>query len=68
MPTKQDRKKYVLKDSRDWEILKKCRFLQKKKLKKADAALVKFILSQLEDDWRKPLLVFTNKLVRKYKI
>lgn len=66
-PTKYEKRKYVLKESRDFEILGKCRMLQKKKLAGEDKLMVKFILTQLEDDWRKPLLEATNKLVNKYK-
>ena len=56
----------MLKETRDLEVLYKCRMLQKKKLSEADAELVKLILSQLENDWRKSLLAMINKVIRKY--
>jgi hypothetical protein len=66
--TKSDKRKYVLKEDRDLEVLGKCKMLKRKKLSREDKELVRFILTQLEDDWRKPLVAMTNKLVKKYKI
>ncbi|HJX50306.1 hypothetical protein A3K73_00340 [Candidatus Pacearchaeota archaeon RBG_13_36_9] len=66
-PTKSEKKKYVLKEKRDLEILGKCKALEKKKLSKSDKILVKLIKTQLEDDWRNPLLKAVNKLVKKYE-
>ncbi|MBI3103459.1 hypothetical protein HYZ05_00805 [Candidatus Daviesbacteria bacterium] len=55
--TTSDKKKYVLPEYRDFEILDKCKRLEKSKLIQEDKHLVKLIKTQLIDDWRKPLLV-----------
>jgi len=51
----------------DFEILAKCKQLEKLNLSKEDKFLVKLIKSQLEYDWREPLIRTLNKLLRKYK-
>ena len=58
--------KYILKEKRDFEILEKCKELEKKKLTKDDKLLVRFLKTQLEDNWRKPLLKVLNGLLKKY--
>lgn len=63
-----EKKKYVLSTNTDFEILKRCKQLEKSKLKKDDRFLIKLIKSQLENDWRKYLLKNLDKLMRKYKI
>ncbi|MBC8501133.1 MAG: hypothetical protein ISS25_03995 [Nanoarchaeota archaeon] len=65
--TKKEKKKYVLSTDEDFEILAKCKQLEKLKLTKDDKSLVEFLKTQLEDDWRKPLLKKLNNLLRKYK-
>ncbi len=60
-------KKYLLPEKRDLEILSKCKELEKTKLSKEDKLLVKFIKTQLEADWRAPLLEELDKLIKKYK-
>jgi len=62
-----EKKKYVLSTDTDFEILSKCKQLQKYKLMTTDKALVELIKSQLEDDWRKPLIQALNRLQRKYR-
>jgi len=64
----KDEKKYVLKERVDTEILLKCKTLENAGLTKEDRALVEFIKTQLEDDWRTPLLEKTDELIKKYKI
>ncbi|MDP3948162.1 MAG: hypothetical protein Q8P87_00455 [bacterium] len=64
--TSSDKKKYVLPEDRDFEILDKCKRLEKSKLIQEDKHLVKYIKTQLREDWRKPLLVELNRLLRKY--
>ena len=64
--TKTERKKYPLPEERDYEILFKCKQLEKKKLTKEDKLLVKLIKTQLEDDWRFPLLKKLNHFLKKY--
>jgi|SRR3989344_9301828 len=66
--TPAEKKKYFMPSDRDYEILEKCKQLKKlKKLSKEDKYIVKLILTQLYDDWRKPLLNKLNILQRKYK-
>jgi hypothetical protein len=67
IPTKAEKKKYPLPEKKDFEILGKCKILEKKRLLKKDKDLVKFIKTQLLDDWRKPLIIELNKLIKKYK-
>lgn len=63
-PTTFERKKYVLATQKDIEILEKCRELEKRKLTKEERMLVKLIKTQLEDDWRAPLLKRVNQLLK----
>jgi hypothetical protein len=66
-PTPEEKKKYLLPEERDFEILAKCNQLEKLELTKEDKFLVGFIMTQLEADWRKHLLEVLNKLIKKYK-
>lgn len=66
--TSSDKRKYVLPEERDFEILDKCKRLEKINLTKEDKYLVNFIKTQLIDDWRKPLLKELNLLLKKYSI
>ena len=65
--TSLEKRKYVLAKDIDYEILMKCKELEKLKLSKEDRFLVQFIKTQLEQDWRKPLSIALNKLLKKYK-
>jgi len=65
--TPLDKKKYVLKDKKDLVILGKVKLLEMKKLENKDKEILKLIKNQLEKDWRKPLIVYLNKLIKKYK-
>ncbi|NQV08366.1 hypothetical protein HQ529_00775 [Candidatus Woesearchaeota archaeon] len=65
--TSQEKKKYVMATDSDFEILGKCKQLEKLRLTKEDRSLVKLLKTQLEDDWRTPLIKFINKLMKKYK-
>lgn len=62
-----EKKKYILSTDYDFEILAGCRQLENMKLAEEDRSLVKLIKTQLEADWRKPLLSALDKLLRKYK-
>src|SRR3989338_3369945 len=64
--TQSEKKKYVLPTDIDYQILEKIKLLEKKNLKKEDAVFVKFIRSQLEREWRKPLLKMLDRLLSKY--
>ncbi|MBU0591739.1 hypothetical protein KKF81_05135 [Candidatus Micrarchaeota archaeon] len=59
-------KNYILPTERDYEILKKCEKLEKLKLSKNDYELVEFIKTQLEDDWRTPLLRKLDSVIKRY--
>ena len=65
--SQKEKAKYVLSDDKDFEILKKCKLLSKKKLSNADKELVILIKEKLEDEWRKPLIKILNNLLKKYK-
>jgi len=65
--TPAEKKKYFMPSDRDYEILEKCKQLKKLKLSKEDKYLIKLILAQLYDDWRKPLIQELNRLFKKYK-
>ncbi len=65
--TNTERKKYVLSVERDFEILKKCKSLEKLKLSNEDKVTVRLIMTQLEADWRKLLINKLNVLLRKYR-
>lgn len=66
--TKAEQKKYVMSTDEDYEILGKIKQLEKMKLTKEEKFLVKLIKTQLEHDWRKPLIQTLNKILRKYKV
>ena len=61
----QDKDKYVLADAQDYEILEKIYQLEKKKLSLEDKELVRFARTQLERDWRTPLVKFLDRLLKK---
>ncbi|MDD5626495.1 MAG: hypothetical protein PHW01_00555 [Patescibacteria group bacterium] len=65
--TPLEKSKYVLATDIDFEILAQCKKLEKLHLTSGDKILVQLIKSQLEDDWRKPLLKILNQLLKKYK-
>ncbi|MBN2330790.1 MAG: hypothetical protein JXC85_03165 [Candidatus Aenigmarchaeota archaeon] len=62
----EEKRKYPMPTERDYEILSKIKKLEKLRLTKEDRELVNFIRTQLEDDWRTPLIRALNKLLRKY--
>ena len=62
-----DKKRYVLAESRDYKILAAIYLLEKCKLSLADKKIVTLISSQLERDWRKPLMVHLTRLIKKYR-
>ena len=64
---KTDRSKYVLSDPLNLLILQKVYQLKTRKLSKEDKKLISFIRTQLKRDWQTPVIVFLNKLLRKYK-
>jgi len=62
-----EKKKYVLSTNEDYEILSKIKQLEKLKLTKEDKYLIKFVKTQLEHDWRKPILKTLSKVLKKYE-
>ena len=62
--SKTEERKYVLSTDDDYEILSKIKQLEKSKLPKNDKEFVTFIKTQLEQDWRKPLLKRLNRLLK----
>ncbi len=65
--SKFEKKKYVLSINEDYEILAKIKKLEKMKLSKEEKIILKFIKSQLEHDWRRPLIKFLDNMLKKYK-
>ncbi len=55
---------YILEKEQDKVILKKLARFEGKKLVKEQENLIKFLYSQLEDDWRTPLEKFIDKLLK----
>ena len=64
--SKIEQKKYVLLTGKDVEILRRCNKLEKT-VNKEDGLVVKLIKTQLEEDWRSPLMKKLKELERKYK-
>ncbi|MBS3051428.1 MAG: hypothetical protein J4400_04745 [Candidatus Aenigmarchaeota archaeon] len=58
-----EQKKYVLLTGKDIEILRRCNRLEKNAGQDAD--IIKLIKSQLEEDWRRPLLKKLKALGKK---
>jgi len=65
--TETEKKKYLLPEARDLEILLKCREIESLNINENDRNMVELIKSQLENDWRKYLLAALNQLLKKYK-
>ena len=61
-----EKTQYVLSTDTDFEILEKCKRLEKLNLDSKDRKLVKLIKTQLENDWRNPLVRTLNQLIEKY--
>lgn len=64
--TEFEEKKYVMSTDEDFEIISKVKQLEKLNLKKEDKTLVKLIRTQLEHDWRKPVIRTLNRMLQKY--
>jgi hypothetical protein len=65
--TQEEKKEYVLSIDQDYEILGKIKRLEKQKLSVGDKKLIKFIRTQLKDDWRTPRVKLLNIILKKYK-
>lgn len=64
--TPNDKKRYVLSTDIDYEILHRIYELERRKLYERDKELIKFIRTQLEHDWRQPIIKILKKLMVKY--
>jgi len=60
-------RKYVLSTDADYEILAKIHKLEMENLSAADKEILEFIRTQLELDWRSPILTKLDKLLKKYQ-
>lgn len=65
--TKTEKRKYVMSTDKDYEILSKVKQLEKLNLDKEEKFLVRFILTQLEQDWRKGLIKELDKILLKHQ-
>ena len=64
--TKLETEKYVLSTDEDYEILAKIKKLEKLELTKEDEIFLRFLKTQLEHDWRKPLIKELNRILKEY--
>lgn len=65
--TPVERKRYVLSADTDYTILELCKKLEQRNLPAADRKLVELAKTQLEHDWRTPLLAALQQLQKKYR-
>lgn len=63
--SQKEKKLYVLSTDQDFEILEKCKLLERKKLSKEDKHLVRLIKTQLKQGWRPPLVKELERLLKK---
>lgn len=63
----KDKKRYIMSTDEDYIILGKIYQLERKRLSATDKRMVNFIRTQLEHDWRLPLIKHLDKLIKKYK-
>lgn len=64
--TEEEKRRYVFDELRDFQILDLCRKLEKLDLSSSDRKAVEMAKSQIEDDWRTPLLTYLQKLLTEY--
>lgn len=64
----EDAARYLLKEERDYDILERIYALEAQPLSAIDAHLVRLIRSQLEADWRTPLLAELDRLLGQYHV
>lgn len=65
--SQEEKRKYVLSEERDYVILDKIHGLEAKNISSEDREVIKFIRTQLEKEWREPIIEFLDKLAEKYK-
>ncbi|MBI4434939.1 hypothetical protein HY635_03980 [Candidatus Uhrbacteria bacterium] len=66
--TAEEREQYVIATERDLDILDKVKRLDRCTLSEDDARIVALIRTQLEHDWRTPLLAELNRLMGHYDL
>ena len=64
--TQLEKKNYLLSLDSDYEILAKCKQLERLKLMPADRKKVQLIKAQLGYEWRESLIKTLNALIRQY--
>ena len=64
--TKGEEKEYLLPNEEDYEILSIIKTMGNKNLSDNDRETVKFIKTQLRDDWRAPIIEKLKILLQKY--
>ncbi len=62
----EERKKYVLKTEKDIEILEKIKKAEKiPDLTAKEKEILEFLKTQLGEEWRTPIIIFLEKLVKR---
>ena len=64
--SKVDQRRYILSDPKNLAILQMIYQLEEHQLSKEDKKLILFIRTQLKRDWQTSVIVFLNKLLKKY--
>ena len=64
--SKVDQRRYVLSDQKNLAILQMIYQLEEHQFSKEDKKLILFIRTQLKRDWQTSVIVFLNKLLKKY--
>ncbi|OGM15856.1 hypothetical protein A2V56_05390 [Candidatus Woesebacteria bacterium RBG_19FT_COMBO_42_9] len=64
--TEEEKRRYIFDELGDFQILDLCRKLEKLNLSISDRKVVEMAKTQLEDDWRAPLLAYLQKLLTEY--
>lgn len=65
--TDEEKAKYSLSTDQDYEILEMIHRLEAKSLSAEDAEIIEFVRTQLEDDWRTPIVEFLERMSKKYE-
>ncbi len=65
--SEEEKTKYVLSTDEDYAILGKIHELEQLPLNEIDRELIVLLRTQLEDDWRGPIIKALDKLLGRYK-
>ena len=63
-----ERDMYLLSVQEDFEILEKCKRIERARISAEDRLLTRLIKTQLKDDWRTDILETLNGLLNKYEV